>query len=51
MVGEFAAVGTPAEVGATLRERFDGLATRMSFYAPYPVDPAVWPEVLTAVRG
>ena len=51
MVGEFAAVGTPAEVGATLRERFDGLATRMSFYAPYPVDPAVWPDVLSAVRG
>jgi probable F420-dependent oxidoreductase len=51
MLTQFAAVGTPAEVGATLRERFAGLATRMSFYAPYPVDPAVWPEVLTAVRA
>lgn len=50
MVAEFAAVGTPAEVGATLRERFDGLATRMSFYAPYEVDPAVWPDLLEAVR-
>jgi probable F420-dependent oxidoreductase len=51
MLGEFAAVGTPAEVGAALRERFDGLATRMSFYAPYDVDAAVWPEVLAAVRA
>jgi probable F420-dependent oxidoreductase len=51
MLGEFAAVGTPAEVGATLRERFGGLATRMSFYAPYPVDREVWPEVLAAVRS
>jgi probable F420-dependent oxidoreductase len=51
MLAEFAAVGTPAEVGATLRERFDGLATRMSFYAPYDVDPAIWPELLRAVRG
>ncbi|MCU1417709.1 MAG: family F420-dependent class oxidoreductase [Schumannella sp.] len=51
MLTEFAAVGTPSEVGATLRDRFAGLATRMSFYAPYPVDPAVWPDVLRAVRA
>ena len=51
MLGEFAAVGTASEVGATLRERFDGLATRMSFYAPYRIDPAVWPDVIAAVRG
>jgi probable F420-dependent oxidoreductase len=51
MLQEFAAIGTPAEVGATLRERFDGLATRMSFYAPYEVEPEVWPELLAAVRG
>lgn len=51
MLGEFAAVGTASEVGVTLRERFTGLATRMSFYAPYDVDPAVWPDVLKAVRG
>jgi probable F420-dependent oxidoreductase len=51
MLAEFAAVGTPAEVGAVLRERFDGLATRMSFYAPYETDPAVWPELLAAIRG
>lgn len=51
MLAEFAAVGTPAEVGATLRDRFDGLATRMSFYAPYPVAPELWPELLKAVRG
>ncbi|HEV7743075.1 MAG TPA: TIGR03617 family F420-dependent LLM class oxidoreductase, partial [Pseudolysinimonas sp.] len=51
MLTEFAAVGTPSEVGAALRDRFAGLATRMSFYAPYPVDPAVWPAVLTAVRA
>lgn len=51
MLAEFAAVGTPAQVGATLRERFDGLATRMSFYAPYEADPAVWPELVTALKA
>jgi probable F420-dependent oxidoreductase len=51
MLAEFAAVGTPAEVGATLRERFDGLATRMSFYAPYEADPEVWPELVAALKA
>lgn len=51
MLHEFAAIGGATEVGTLLRERFAGLATRMSFYAPYPVDPAAWPDVLSAVRG
>jgi hypothetical protein len=51
MLAEFAAVGTPAQVGATLRERFGGLAGRMSFYAPYEADPAVWPELVAALRA
>lgn len=51
MLHEFAAVGRPADAGAILRERFEGLATRMSFYAPYRVDPDMWPELLAAVRG
>jgi probable F420-dependent oxidoreductase len=51
MLGEFAAVGTPAEVAAAIKERYAGLLTRVSFYAPYPTDPGVWPELLAAVRG
>jgi probable F420-dependent oxidoreductase len=51
MLGEFAAVGTPAEVAATVRERFGGRVTRLSFNAPYPVTPELWGELLAAVRA
>ncbi|MEO8262383.1 MAG: TIGR03617 family F420-dependent LLM class oxidoreductase [Pseudolysinimonas sp.] len=51
IVGEFAAIGTPAEVASALTERFSGLATRMSFYAPYEVPAEVWAELLAAMRG
>ena len=51
MLGEFAAIGTPAEVAAAVRERFSGRVTRLSFNAPYPVAPEVWSELLTATRA
>lgn len=51
MLAEFAAVGTPAEVAATVRERFAGRVTRLSFNAPYPVAPEVWGQLIAAVRG
>ena len=45
----FGAVGTPREVAAQLRKRFEGAATRLSFYAPYPSPPELWVEVLDAM--
>jgi probable F420-dependent oxidoreductase len=51
MLGEFCAVGSPAEVAATVRDRFGGRVTRLSFNAPYPVAPEVWTELLTAARA
>lgn len=51
MLAEFAAIGTPAEAAATVRERFAGRVTRLSFNAPYPVAPEVWGELLAAARA
>ncbi|WP_322758997.1 LLM class F420-dependent oxidoreductase [Frankia sp. Cr2] len=47
----FSVVGSPAEVGKGLRERYGDVATRITFYATYESDPAIWPEVLDAVRS
>ena len=49
MLAEFAVIGSPAEVAAQLRDRFGGLASRVSFNAPYPVDPAAFGDVLRAL--
>ena len=46
----FAVVGTPAEVGRGLRRRWGDVATRLTLYATYAADPAVWPEVVDALR-
>jgi len=51
MLSEFAAIGTPAEVAASVRARFDGLVTRLSFYAPYPVADETWSDLLAGVRA
>jgi probable F420-dependent oxidoreductase len=51
VLAAFAVVGTPAEVAAGLKERFTGLAARISFNAPYPVDPGIWQDVLAALRA
>jgi hypothetical protein len=39
MVRTFAAVGDVPTVARELRERWEGAATRLSFYAPYKFDP------------
>lgn len=51
MLHEFAVVGSPDEVATGVRERFAGLVTRLSFYAPYPVSDDTWAELLAGVRG
>src|SRR5262249_17248950 len=49
IVRTFAAVGDVATVARELRERWDGVATRLSFYAPYRFDAALRQELLAAL--
>ena len=49
MIGEFAAIGTPPEVAAQLRERFAGIATRLAFAFSYPVAPELAKEIVDAI--
>ncbi|MFT4230038.1 MAG: TIGR03617 family F420-dependent LLM class oxidoreductase [Microbacterium sp.] len=51
MLCAFAAVGSPAEVAAGLRERFDGLVTRISFYASSPMGDETAAALLAALRA
>jgi probable F420-dependent oxidoreductase len=46
---EFAVIGSPAEVASQLVDRFAGLATRLSFNAPYTVEADVWHDLLRAL--
>jgi probable F420-dependent oxidoreductase len=49
VVRTFAAVGDVATVARELRERWDGVATRISFYTPYRCDDALRRELLEAL--
>ncbi len=51
LLNAFAVVGEPAEVGRRLRERWGPVATRISLYATYKADRAVWPVVVDALRS
>jgi probable F420-dependent oxidoreductase len=42
----FAVVAAPEELGARVRERFDGLADRFSVYASYPAPLDLWDPLL-----
>jgi hypothetical protein len=50
MLQEFSVIGSPGEVGKELRKKLAGRSTRMTFYATYESDPAIWPEVMAALR-
>ncbi|WP_210413869.1 TIGR03617 family F420-dependent LLM class oxidoreductase [Protaetiibacter larvae] len=51
MLAAFAAVGSPAEVAQQLRDRFAGLATRLSFSASYPIRPELSAALLQQLSG
>ena len=51
MLETFSVVGSPAEVGAGLRAKLDGVAQRLSCYATYPVAPEIWGTVRDALRA
>ena len=46
----FAVVGVPDDVGRGLRRRWGDVATRITLYAPYKVEPAVLADVLDNAR-
>lgn len=50
-VEAFAVCGAPSEIPALIRERVGDFATRVSFYAPYPADPTIWPEIITGLKA
>ncbi|GAY11204.1 TIGR03617 family F420-dependent LLM class oxidoreductase [Pseudonocardia sp. N23] len=50
VVAAFAVGGTPDEVAAGLRERFGGLATRLSLNTPYEADPELVLATAKALR-
>lgn len=47
----FAVVGGPDEVAKGLQGRWGEVADRITLYATYPSDPAIWPAVVQALRA
>ncbi len=50
VLGTFAVVGDPDEVGPLARKRFDGLVDRFSVYASYPAPIELWDPLVAAFR-
>ncbi|MCW2753894.1 MAG: luciferase family protein [Marmoricola sp.] len=50
VLNEFAAVGSPDDVGATVRKRYADIVDRFTLYAPYPMSEAVRNAVVAALR-
>jgi probable F420-dependent oxidoreductase len=50
VLAEFAVVAEPRDVARALLSRFGGLVDRISFYAPYAGDPALWRSTLDELR-
>ena len=51
MLHAFSPVGSPSDVAKELKERWAGIATRISLYANYESDPEIWPEVVAGLRS
>lgn len=51
VLNAFAVVAEPRDVAAEITRRFTALADRISFYAPYQADPAIWESVLGDLRS
>jgi probable F420-dependent oxidoreductase len=50
LLAAFSAVGSPAEVGRQLAERWDGVADRITLYLNYATDAQLRREIVEAVR-
>jgi alkanesulfonate monooxygenase SsuD/methylene tetrahydromethanopterin reductase-like flavin-dependent oxidoreductase (luciferase family) len=51
MLHTFSVVGTPEEIGPGLKVKLADIVQRLSFYAMYDSDPAIWGPVRDAVRS
>jgi len=47
----FAVVAEIDDIAGIVKERFEGVVDRFNFYAPYPMEPGRWAEVLAGFRG
>ena len=50
ILGTFAVVGEPEEIGPELHRRYGDVISRISFYAPYDSDRERWQKVLADLR-
>ncbi|MGF7234744.1 MAG: LLM class F420-dependent oxidoreductase [Frankia sp.] len=50
MLTAFSVVAPPDRIAPALREKLADIATRLTFYAPYQAEPALWATVRTALR-
>ncbi|HEY5384121.1 MAG TPA: LLM class F420-dependent oxidoreductase [Acidimicrobiales bacterium] len=50
ILNAFAVVAPLDQVATEVRNRFEGMVDRFSFYAPYKVDPDMWKGVLAGFR-
>jgi probable F420-dependent oxidoreductase len=50
VLNAFAVVGPPDKIAPELRNRFEGMVDRFSFYAPYKVDPELWKDMLAGLH-
>lgn len=51
ILGTFAVVGEPEQIGAELRRRFDDVISRISLSVPYARDPERWGQVLADIKA
>ncbi len=50
ILGTFAVVGAPEDVGPELHRRYGDVVDRISFYAPYRSDPDRWTKVIEDIK-
>ncbi len=50
MLNTFAVVGPIDDIAGMVLERFGGVVDRFNFYAPYPMEPKRWAEVLAGFK-
>ncbi|HEV7757412.1 MAG TPA: LLM class F420-dependent oxidoreductase [Acidimicrobiales bacterium] len=50
MLGAFAVVGSPEEAARSLRERWGGTLSRLSFYAPYKIESGELSRLLSIIK-
>jgi probable F420-dependent oxidoreductase len=51
IVDTFAVVGPPSELPRLLLDRWGGLVDRLSFYAPYRMDPGTWADMVRELKA